>query len=231
VAVRLELGKNAIDYLRLNLTQWGGMWKLISNRDLESGCVFAYFPKPISDLQSLNLKEGLFNREERMRNEGDYSFRDNVNSSVRDYLAGASGRLAILQRPSLRPGRNYSISRGEQIGFVLRSTSDRPEFPTEVYQYLKGGPNSIADVQYFITIGEFWSMTCALTSTDQQLTSGMEVGTKFVHDCASRTQHILMNACDGDITLMWSANRAGEQELERLTTETNLETDETDSIR
>ena len=214
MSARLELGKNAVDYLRTTLIRWGGIYKAISDRDLESGYVSAYFPRPIPDPSTLNLEDGLFNMEERISHDGDWSSKDKPNLWVRSYLAGGAQRVALLHRPSLRPGRSYSISRGERLGFVKRTTSDRPEFPTEVYQYLTGRDISIAYVDFFIEIGEFWSMTCALTSTDEHLTSGMEVDTKFVVECAARTEHILMNACDGDITLLWSATKTSQQELE-----------------
>ena len=214
VPARLELGRNAIDYLRMNLIRWGGMYKSIGDRDLESGYVSAYFPRPISVPHPLNLEEGLFNMEERMGHEGDWSSKDEPSLWVRNYLAGGAQRVAILHRPSLAPGLSYSVSPGERSGVVKRTTSDRSDFPTEIYQYLTGGDISIADIDSFIKTGEFWSMTCALTSTDEQLTSGMEVDSEFVLDCAARTQHILMNACDGDITLLWSATKASQQELE-----------------
>ncbi len=157
--------------------------------------------------------------EERQRHEGDWSSKDKPSLWVRNYLATGTKRVALLHRPRLRAGRSYSVSRGERLGFVKRTTSDRPEFPTEVYQYLTGRDVSIADVDFFLEIGEFWSMTCALTSTDEQLASGMEVDTNFVVDCAARTEHILMNACDGDITLVWSATETSQQELEALETQ------------
>lgn len=149
-----------------------------------------------------------------MRDDGDWSSKDKPNLFVKAYLARGSEQLALLQRPRLRPNRNYPTSSGEHFGFVKRTTSERPEFPTEIYQYFTGGDASIKDVAFFMSFSEFWSMTCALTSTNQQLTSGMEVDAGFVLDCAKNTQYLLMNACDGDITLVWSADRTLREKLE-----------------
>jgi hypothetical protein len=96
---------------------------------------------------------------------------------------------------------------------VNRKKEAPSEFPTEIYVFLPGGDVSTADVDYFIEIGFFWSMTCALTSYTRRLISGVEIDTGFIVECAAKTQHILMNACDGDITLVWSPNKASQDTL------------------
>jgi len=100
------------------------------------------------------------------------------------------------------------------LGYVKRNKEEPSDFPTEIYVYLPGGDVSIADVDYFIGTGYFWSMTCALTSsTPASLISGAEVDSRFIRECAANVDHIFMNACDGDITLVWSANEASHDTL------------------
>ncbi|HSR05594.1 MAG TPA: hypothetical protein VLM42_00470 [Bryobacteraceae bacterium] len=97
---------------------------------------------------------------------------------------------------------------------MKRNKEEPSEFPTEVYIFLPGGDVSIANVNNFISWGLFWSMTCALIfSMPNRLTSGAEIDTAFLMECAAKTDHILMNACDGDITLVWSANKASQDTL------------------
>jgi hypothetical protein len=175
--------------------------------------VFAYFPSVPSDLDSLNLDDGLFSMEERQRREGDWTSREKTHLLVKSYLADTPARLGLLQQPSLRPGQTYPFSAPLPIGYVKRNKEEPSEFPTEIYVFLPGGDVSTADVDYFISHGAFWSMTCALTSHTRPLISGAEIDTGFIMECASKTEHILMNACDGDITLVWSPNKASQDTL------------------
>jgi hypothetical protein len=213
LSAKIELGEDAIDYIRRNLIRFGGMWRYLSERDLASGCVFAYFPRVPSDLDSLNLDDGLFSREERQRREGDWTSRKKTRLLVKSYLSHTPARLGLLLQPSLRPGQTYPFSAPSPIGYVKRNKEEPSEFPTEIFIFLPGGEVSMAGVDYFIEIGHFWSMTCALTSSTHPLTSGAEIDTGFIMECAAKTEHILMNACDGDITLVWSPNKASQDTL------------------
>ena len=214
MSAKIDFGQSAVDYIRTKLIRWGGMWQYLSERDLASGCVFAYFPRVPTDLDSLSLDEGLFNMEERQRQEGDWTSREKTHSLAQSYLANGTDSLALLHKPSLRSGRSYPFSAPSPIGYVKRNKEEPSEFPIEIYVFLPGGDISIANVDYFIEIGEFWDMTCALLSSmPSRLTSGADVAPAFLKECAAKTDHILMNACDGDITLVWSANKASQDTL------------------
>ena len=214
MSAKIELGQSAIDYIRTKLIRFGGMWKYLSERDLASGCVFAYFPRVPEDLDSLNLDEGLFNMEERLRDEGDWTSREKTRLLVKSYLANGTDSLALLNNPSLRPGRSYPFSAPSPIGYVKRNKEEPSEFPTEIYVFVPGGDISIANVNYFIEIGHFWNMTCALTSRPgPPLISEADVSTGFLMECAANTDHVLVNGCDGDITLVWSANKVSQNTL------------------
>lgn len=214
MSAKIDFGQSAIDYIRTRLIRSGVMWQYLSERDLASGCVFAYFPRVPADLDSLNLDEGLFDMVERQRHEGDWTSRENTHLLVKSYLANGTDRLALLKQLSLRPGRSHPFSAPSPIGYVKRNKEEPSEFPTEIYHFLPGGDISIANVDYFIETGHFWSMTCALISSmSSRLTSGGAVDAAFLMECAAKTDHILMNACDGDITLVWSANKASQDTL------------------
>ena len=213
MSAKIELGKDAIDHIRAKLIRFGGMWRHLSERDLASGCVFAYFPRVPSDLDLLNLDDGLFSREERQRREGDWTSREKTHLLVKSYLADTPARLGLLQQPSLRQGKSYPFSAPSPIGYVNRKKEEPSEFPTEIYVFLPGGDVSTADVDYFIEIGHFWSMTCALTSYARPLISGVGIDNRFIAECAAKTEYILMNACDGDITLVWSPSKASQDSL------------------
>jgi len=213
LSAEIELGENAIDYIRARLIRFGGMWRHLSERELATGCVFAYFPKVPAALDLLNLDDGLFSMEERQRREGDWTSRGKTRQLVKSFLADRAERLGLIHNSSLRPGREFPFSLLSPLGYVKRNKEEQSEFPTEIYVYLPGGDISIADVDYFLEIGHFWSMTCALTSYARPLTSGAEVEPGFILECAAKTEHILMNACDGDITLVWSPDKASQDTL------------------
>jgi hypothetical protein len=213
LSAKIELGQNAIKYIRTKLIRFGGMWQHLSERDLASGCVFAYFPRVPSDLDLLNLNDGLFSMEERQRREGDWTSREKARLLVKSYLADRPERLGLIHNSSLRPGRSYPFSLEPPLGYVKRNKEEPSDFPTEIYVYLPGGDVSIADVDYFIETGHFWSMTCALTSHMPAPRSETEIDRAFILECAGKTEHILMNACDGDITLVWSADKLSQDKL------------------
>ena len=214
MSAKIDLGPSAIDYLRMKLARFGGMWQHLSERDLASGSVFAYFPRVPSEIESLNLEAGLFNRQERQRREGDWTSREKTRLLVKSYLSVSSERLGLIHTNSLRPGREFPFSLLSPLGYVKRNKEVPSEFPTEIDVYLPGGDVSIADVDYFIETEPFWSMTCALTSSMRlPLTSGSEIDYQFIVQSAAKTEHILMNACDGDITLVWSADKLSQDKL------------------
>jgi len=213
VSAKIELGQSAIDYIRTKLIRFGGMWQHLSERDLASGCVFAYFPRVPSDLDLLDLDAGLFNMEERQRREGDWTSRDKTHLLVKGYLSDNPERLGLIHFASLRPGQTFPFRGRLPLGYVKRGKEEPSEFPTEIYIYLSGDKVSIEDVDDFTETAPFWTMTCALTSSTRVLTSGAEIETGFFVESAVRTEHILMNACDGDITLVWSADRLSRDKL------------------
>ncbi len=210
----IELGQSAIDFIRVKLTGLGGMWRYLSDRDLESGCVFAYFPKVPANLDSWNLNWSVITREERERGEVDLTAQRKTRLLVKAYLSGNPERLGLIHANSLRPGREFPFSMLSPLGYVKRNKEESSDFPTEIYVYLPGGNVSIADVDYFLETEPFWSLTCALTSSTQQpLISGAEIDSGFLLTSAGKTEHILMNACDGDITLVWSADKLSQDKL------------------
>ena len=128
MSAKIDFGQSAVDYIRTKLIRWGGMWQYLSERDLASGCVFAYFPRVPTDLDSLSLDEGLFNMEERQRQEGDWTSREKTHSLAQSYLANGTDSLALLHKPSLRSGRSYPFSAPSPIGYALQATGaeDKP---------------------------------------------------------------------------------------------------------
>lgn len=190
------------------------MWQFLSERNLDAGCVFAYFPRVPEDLDALDLDGGLFSQEERHRREGDWTSIKKTRLLVKSFLANGPDRLALLHASSLRAGRTFPFSLLSPLGYVRRNKEVPSEFPTEVYVYLPGGEISMDDVNYFIETAPFWSMTSALTSSSPgRLISEAEVDSRFIQDRAAKTEHILMNACDGDITLVWSADKVLQDKL------------------
>ena len=214
MSAKIDFGQSAIDYIRMKLIRSGVMCQYLSERDLASGCVFAYFPRLPQDLDSLNLEQGLFNQEERQRHEGDWTSREKTHLLIKSYLANGTDCLALLQQSNLRPGQRHPQRLPSPIGYVKRNKEEPSEFPTEIYIFLPGGDVSIANVNDFIETGYFWSMTCAvISSMPSRLTSGGDVDAAFLMECAAKTDHIFMNACDGDITLVWSPNKASQDTL------------------
>jgi hypothetical protein len=213
LSAKIELGQNAIDYIRIKLVRWGGMWRFLSERNLESGCVFAYFPKVPADLDLLDLEAGLFSMEERQRRDGDWTSREKTHLLAKGYLGDNAERLGLIHSASLRPGQTFPFRERLPLGYVKRSKEEPSEFPTEIYVYLPGNNVSIADVDDFVETVPFWTMTCALTSSTRALTSGAEIDSGFFVESAAKTEHILRNACDGDITLVWSADKLSQDKL------------------
>jgi hypothetical protein len=216
VLVRVELGGEAIRHIRLMLSRYGGLWRSLADRDLESGTVFTNLPQKLSRIP-LDFRIGFFPLTEGEPGENRGRAKAVMCALVKSYLSADPKRVALLKQDSLRSNQQYPFALMPPVGCVWRAAEeDPPQFAREIYAYLPGGETRLSEVKYFLELGDFWSRTCALTLTqDLWLASGMEVDTTLFNECAQRTQHILLNAFDGEATLVWSADKVSHDRLER----------------
>jgi hypothetical protein len=179
---RLEYGRDANAFIRLQLSRGPRLARLLCHLPLELGRVVAFLP-PHVELWNVLHFAWLINTLDAARDRVDYEYRDKEHNVIVEYLKRGQGRAAVFYRRTAPPGKDFSKAPvpGADLYFyeiVHRQNEAERICSTEVLASL---PDTLPQV------GEDGTIT--------------EETLKMI---ASRTEMILVSAYDRDATLIWS---------------------------
>ena len=206
----IELGHDAITYIRAYLSEGNTLSEYLLELPLEEGRVVTYLP-PTSSLDAIENFEvgGIVPTVDVQREVG-----SGKQEIVQLQRAEIQLKLANFITAYLnRPGRHYAIfehALAEPTDPWLAQTS--AEFFTyrsEVYIFLPSQDASTKAIVSAIRTAATYRITCTLctTSSGPDLSTGQEVEQDILRVLAESTQHIIVGAYDGESEIVWSRLR------------------------
>jgi hypothetical protein len=206
---RLEYGRDANAFIRLQLSRGPRLARLLCHLPLELGRVVAFLP-PHVELWNVLHFAWLINTLDAARDRVDYEYRDKEHNVIVEYLKRGQGRAAVFYRRTAPPGKDFSKAPvpGADLYFyeiVHRQNEAERICSTEVYLSSQE-PLTKEEVRK-IPGSESMGLIAVLASLPDTLPQVGEDGTiteETLKMIASRTEMILVSAYDRDATLIWS---------------------------
>lgn len=184
---KVVLGHDAVNYIRLYLSEGGTLSHLLSSLPLDSGRITTFVPRTLSDAGIRSFATGW------RPNPGGVS--DRVRTLIASYLRAQPGRGAVFedingvlpQQGTGPPGYPYFVFDGEIYPFLTSAqggTKAVRRVMLETYSY-----------RFLAVLGDFAETLAAH--------AGHIVSEDFLQNTASRAEQIVVGAYDSDGCLIW----------------------------
>lgn len=226
---KVEFGKPAFNYLRLQLTGSRTLWRILAEHDLHSGCIFGYFTRGFAIERLSEFSGGLLDREEsnaemvlqtdRCLYHGVKGYLERQERAPRVALGGCTWMVNEQYPPRMFEHWNltwmadrrtdYDQKSGQKAQLPSAALVDRYTYQPPVQEFAMEGFKAIWESQ------PFWIRMCLLTACESPLPLHREVDRTYLSRAAKTAECILLNAYDGDAPLVWCKTRELAEEFHK----------------
>jgi len=186
--IKIELGPDAITYMRSYLAVGEALGHALLEVPLEHGRVVTYLPESADPGKVAAFWEGGINYEGGITRL--------VAEFISSYLCEGDNRLAFFEDMTSRPESPWTTEPGARYVVLGR----------EVYLYLTPESATQEEVHRTMVDSYSWRFVAVLSDTESSLNllAGQEIGIEFLQLLAASVQHIVVGAYDSEGYLIWS---------------------------